>query len=62
MYKYSNEYKRKKKIHAHMSNGYRFAVIEAGNISGLFRYWYEAERHQKRGAHVVELRELLENI
>lgn len=62
MYRYSQEHKRKNKIHAHMSNGYRFAIMDKGNISGLFRYWYEAERHKKRGAHIVELRDLLENI
>lgn len=62
MYRYSPEHKRKKKIHAHMSNGYRFAVIKSGDISELFRYWHEAERYKKRGAHVVELRELLESV
>ena len=62
MYRYSPEHKIKKKIHALMSNGYRFAVIEEGEISNLFRYWYEADRHKKRGAHVVDLRELLESV
>lgn len=62
MYRYSSDYKKKRKIHSHISNGYRFAAVEEGKISGLFRYWYEAERHKKRGAHIVELRDMLESI
>lgn len=60
MFRYSQEQKHKEKIHALMSNGYRFAVMVGERMSGKYRYKYEAERVNKRGTRIVELADLLE--
>lgn len=59
MFKLSAEQKHKQKIHALLSNGYKFGTMVGEIISGAYRYKYEAERGLQRGMRIVELKQLL---
>jgi hypothetical protein len=59
MYRKSTVAKHAETIHKLISNGYRFAVMQNGEMKDKFRYQHEAERHKRRGVSIVPIKSLL---
>lgn len=62
MYRVSKIERQKAALYKLLHNGYRFAVIQSGDIVKCYRYELDAQRNTKAGQEVKQLSSMIENL